>query len=61
MRGETLDIGGDNMIIATLTHEGALSLEVEPGDPIMALINAYTPSARQSDGGGPVRPNPRAV
>jgi hypothetical protein len=46
LRGKTLDIGGDNMITATLTHEGALSLEVEPRDPIMALINACTPSAQ---------------
>jgi molybdate transport system regulatory protein len=36
----TLDIGGDNTITATVTHESALHLDVEPGDPIVALIKA---------------------
>jgi molybdate transport system regulatory protein len=36
----TLDIGGDNTITATVTHESALHLDVEVGDPIVALIKA---------------------
>jgi molybdate transport system regulatory protein len=36
----TLDIGGDNTITATVTHESALHLDVAPGDPIVALIKA---------------------
>lgn len=36
----TLDIGGDNAITATVTHESAVDLDVEPGDPIVALIKA---------------------